>query len=228
MDDSIPLKHCSLCNRDFPATTDYFHRRLDGLHSRCKTCRTQQTKEEHTRPETRARDNARSRAWQETHKDDERERNKAYRESHKEQLKAYRQANREYISERRKRYYQAHAVEFREYSKTYSKAHPLKNRLATHKRRIWRKTAPGILTTQQIQEKLKAQRYRCYYAACGHAKFQRVNGQYVYHLEHTIPLSRTEAAPRHDINYVVLACPFCNMSKKDKLPSEWPQGGRLF
>jgi 5-methylcytosine-specific restriction endonuclease McrA len=75
---------------------------------------------------------------------------------------------------------------------------------------------------------MEAQKYRCYYAACGYSKFKKVKGQYVYHLEHTIPLSRVEHSPRHDINYVVLACPECNIRKGAKLPHEFFEGGRLF
>jgi len=84
-----------------------------------------------------------------------------------------------------------------------------------------------MLTPQQIQYKLKMQHHRCYYAASGHAKFEKKDGKYIYHLEHTIPLSRTEHNPKNDANYVVLACPSCNTKKYNKLPHEWEQGGRL-
>lgn len=40
--DSIPVKRCTHCNREFPAASDYFHQsrsKHGGLHSWCKTCR---------------------------------------------------------------------------------------------------------------------------------------------------------------------------------------------
>lgn len=127
-----------------------------------------------------------------------------------------------------KRQYEAnHKEERLNYSRQYRNLHRTEERARVRQRRALKKAIPGILTPQQIQEKLKRQRYRCYYAACGFAKFERRKGQYVYHIEHTIPISRTEAHPRHDVNYIVLSCPSCNHRKQAKLPHEWPEGGRL-
>jgi 5-methylcytosine-specific restriction endonuclease McrA len=100
-----------------------------------------------------------------------------------------------------------------------------KDRVYAATRNMRQKAIPGTLTQEQIQEKLKKQRYKCYYCA---VKFEKRNGRYVYHLEHTIPISRVEAGPRHDVNYVVLSCPHCNAKKHNKLPHEWLEGGRLF
>ncbi|SRR6266568_1687285 len=96
-------------------------------------------------------------------------------------------------------------------------------------RKSRKKSIAGTHTIEQIAEQLKRQRYRCYYAACGFAKFPKVNGKYVYHIDHTFPLSRVSGTsiPANDISYLVLACPSCNLSKKDKFPWEWPEGGRL-
>ncbi len=43
------------------------------------------------------------------------------------------------------------------------------------------------------------------------------------------PLSRVAGTdiPANDISYLVLACPACNLSKGDKFPWEFPEGGRL-
>jgi 5-methylcytosine-specific restriction endonuclease McrA len=129
--------------------------------------------------------------------------------------RAYRISHYAEIRERQRRYY---------YSEHGQNIH----RAARLQRSIRQRDIPGTLTSKQIQQKLKAQRYRCYYGACGHAKFKKRNGKYVFHLEHTIPLSRPDASPRHDINYIVLACPSCNLRKYNKLPHEWSEGGRLF
>ena len=91
-------------------------------------------------------------------------------------------------------------------------------------RRARKNAASGTHTLQQIQELLKRQDYRCYYAACGRAKFEKRSGRYVYHIDHVIPLSRGGS---NDISNLVLACPVCNLKKHNKYPWEFPAGGRL-
>lgn len=39
---SIPQKRCAKCNKQYPATTEWFHRdkqKADGLYSSCKSCK---------------------------------------------------------------------------------------------------------------------------------------------------------------------------------------------
>lgn len=65
------------------------------------------------------------------------------------------------------------------------------------------------------QAQLKRQRGKCYYCGC---KLEK------YHIEHVVPLSRGGSdRPENK----VLSCPECNYRKKDKLPHEWIEGGRL-
>lgn len=47
MSDIVPQKHCPRCNRDLPATTDYWFRnarKKDGFGSYCKACRSNEVK----------------------------------------------------------------------------------------------------------------------------------------------------------------------------------------
>lgn len=115
--------------------------------------------------------------------------------------------------------------------KAYYQRESVKARYRVHSRHrtAIKKQVGGIHTPAQIQELLRRQRYHCYYAACGHAKFEQRNGKYIYHIEHTYPISRAAGTdiPANDIGYIVLACPYCNQSKGDKFPWEWPEGGRL-
>src|SRR5260221_3346101 len=100
-----------------------------------------------------------------------------------------------------------------------------------HARRARKRAALGTHTVAQIREQLKRQHYRCYYLRCGQAKFPKGKSAaygYHFHIEHIIPLSRTEHNPRNDMSNIVLACESCNTSKNNKLPHEWPEGGRLF
>lgn len=114
---------------------------------------------------------------------------------------------------------------YQEKRKEYRRTHKQESLIRYRNRRTRQKNVPGTLTSQQIQYKLRKQRFRCYYCF---AKFEKQSGKYVYHLDHTIPISRPEAGPRHDMSFTVLACPTCNLSKGHKLLHEWPAGGRLF
>ena len=154
----------------------------------------------------------------------------------------YRAANRDKVSEWSKKsysshkearmaylrqYYQEHKEALRQYKQDYYKTPHGRAiaRAGRHRREARERAIKGTLTAQEIQTKLKAQKHKCYYCF---TKFKKSEGKYIYHLEHTVPLSRTEYNPRHDVNNVVLSCPTCNLRKNDKLPHEWAEGGRLF
>lgn len=102
-------------------------------------------------------------------------------------------------------------------------------RARDHNRRARKKAVQGAHTPNQIQEQLKRQKYRCYYAACGFAKFQKVDGKYIYHVEDTFPLARIAGTdiPGNDMSYLVLSCKACNERKGNKYPWEFHEGGRL-
>jgi len=106
---------------------------------------------------------------------------------------------------------------------------PEYRRARDHTRRARKNAVQGIHTPDQIQEQLKRQKYRCYYAACSFSKFPKVNGRYFYHVEHTFPLSRIAGTdiPGNDMGYIVLSCKDCNERKGKKFPWEFLEGGRL-
>lgn len=103
------------------------------------------------------------------------------------------------------------------------------NRIRTKNRYALKKNVSGVFTPEDIKAQFQRQKGRCYYAACGHARFEKRNGKYVYHIEHTFPLSRVSGTdiPANSSSYLVLACPSCNGRKNNKFPHEWPEGGRL-
>lgn len=249
-DGNIPHKTCTgPCGRSLPATPEFFYRnkgRKDGLLPMCKQCRSTRDKVYYDAHVEQKR--SRSKQYYYNHHETRSTYNAEYRNAHRENLRLYAAQyfteNHDACCEQQKQYYLDHHSEIRNYRAQFyqdnrdrileeRKAYyqtpqgRLVHQVGSRNRRSRKKNAPGTLTTQQIQAKLKSQNYCCYYSACGHAKFEKQNGKYVFHLEHTIPLSRSEHNPRHDVNYVVLACPSCNLSKKNKLPHEWPEGGRL-
>lgn len=169
-----------------------------------------------------------------THREELRQGCSRWHTTHREQQKQYRVIYNVQHREERLAYYMQRRAQCREELNARHRAYRrtergrMVHRMQENSRRAQKLAVPGTLTPDQIQYKLKAQKYRCYYAMCGHAKFQKVNGKYIFHLEHTIPLSRPEAGPRHDVDYVVLSCPSCNLRKNNKLPHEFWEGGRLF
>lgn len=235
MDDTIPqdtpLKQCrGECKQFKPATTEFFNKKLDGLTAICKACRSIQRKQPEEAAKRRAYENRRY-----ANKDKQLilEKNKRYRASHREALKAkkaaYNAAHREEAKQRSKAWHKAHLESAHQrnnlYNKAYVKAHPERSRIKRDNRRARLSSVTGIHTPQQIQEQLKRQKHKCYYCSI---KFEKRNGNYVYHIDHTFPLSRvSNNIPANDISYLVIACPWCNTSKGNKYPWEWHEGGRL-
>lgn len=215
-------KRCPECKNVYPLTEEFFacnKAQILGFDYQCKECKNKRERERSRQPEKREKRIVQQKVWNDAHKEEHKEYYKIYNEVNKEavsgQHKRYRQEHKEAISERSKRYYQA-------------------NKASHHARvRAYRARERGIAgthTPEQIEEQFKRQKGRCYYAACGYAKFKKIKGKYVFHVEHTYPLSRVvgSAIPANSIDYLVLACPTCNISKGNKFPWEWVEGGRMF
>src|SRR5260221_3499576 len=187
MDDSphALMKQCTgPCGRTLLATLEFFSRQRRGkygLRSICKACQ-KAYREAH---ETDVK------AYLEAHKEQTREYNKQYSEAHKEQKREtdrlYYQTHSERIIEQVSQYQKAHARQYYEWHKRYSASHRelvresdkkysktergrMTTRASRNRRRAQELIVKGTHTAAQIQEQLKRQRYRCYYAACGFAK----------------------------------------------------------
>jgi HNH endonuclease len=155
---------------------------------------------------------------------------KQYRITHREEVAArrrkYYHEHREHCLAQKRRDYEKHKEQRLENSKVYRKTERgrLIRRASWHKREAQKLSVGGFYTSAQILEQLRRQRNRCYYPACGRSKFQKVNGKYVYHIEHVVPLSRGGS---NSIDNLVLSCPTCNLRKGTKLLHEWGDNGML-
>ncbi len=94
--------------------------------------------------------------------------------------------------------------------------------------RQWHKNNPGYASSQSskrrllieqsvehyapkdIKRQLKTQNHKCWWCL---KTFDDI-----YHIDHRIPLSRGGS---NGAGNIVIACPSCNLSKSNKLPSEW-------
>ena len=88
----------------------------------------------------------------------------------------------------------------------------------TRNRRSRIRQAEGKHTAKEIREQYARQKQKCYYC---HKPLRW--GEHT--VDHVIPISRGGS---NSISNIVIACGHCNYSKNDRLPHEWPDGGRLF
>ncbi len=192
-----PLKQCTVCKNTFPATPEFFYRNKTEKSGLQRWC-----KECHKAYHGRLDVQEKRKAYLE--RTDVQERVKAYRQRPDVRKRVHIYLSRPDIQERVQ----------------------IQRQVRIHTRRAHQRSIAGSYTTQQIQDLLRRQKYKCYYC---NAKFEKRRGKYIYHVDHTFPVSRIAGMdiPANSIDYLVLACPHCNMSKHDKFPWEFPEGGRL-
>lgn len=224
MIDSIPLKRCTKCQQEFPATTEYFHRdkRLQsGIRSCCRVCSCKIAF-----------------AYAETNREAQRERARQYYDANREILreKAIQRyyANHETLRERqrmgnrinpeewreqRRKYRAVHCDRYREYRRLYRKANRQKKCEQEHRRRARKYGRNGSYTIDDVRLQLKMQTDRKGIARCWWCSEPLGNNQSI---DHRIPLSRGGS---NDARNICITHLKCNMIKNDKLPHEY--NGRL-
>lgn len=241
---TTPLKRCTKCGAELPATTDYFYPHptaANGLHPQCKACQRAARKQYYAA--NREAVLAHQKQYDALHLEEKRARDEQWR-----------RRNKAYISEKNRQYREQHRDSLNAYTREYHDAH--KDRLNAMSRRYYRATLP-IRLAQAREYRLshseqRARWQRDYYRknASRLSVFARVRAmwkragdgvtaedverQYLrqegfcywcscvlqeFHVDHVIPLSRGGS---HDPGNIVVACPSCNQSKHAKLPySEW-------
>lgn len=223
-------KRCPKCGQEYPATHDWFYRDKSsktGLAGICKSCTKRRVHEwEQAHPERRRE---RSREYRRRHPEKDKEYYLANRERHLEQSRRWGQENKDKIREASRRYREAHPEQYRENQRRFTRRRPERRReigrewarrnleyrkAQKAKRRARELGAQGTHTRDDIQRLYEQADGRCWW--CG----KRVGDD--YHVDHRIPLSKGGS---NDVANLVIACPFCNMSKHDKLPHEF--NGRL-
>lgn len=219
------MKKCTKCGIERPISEFTKDRRnKDGLRLSCKTCTSD---------------------YLSANIDRKREYDKRYREANKERIKKidaqYYIKNRDTILQRTAAYYTANREKRRAYGRSYHKknrekhlAYAAKYRLEhADKRHEWyranldrvraskrlrrarKRGNGGIHTAEDVLRQGEVQRWRCWW--CGQSCRDD------YHVDHMIPLAK---GGHNNPGNIVISCPFCNLSKRDRLPEEWAK--RLF
>lgn len=237
-DSNIPLKQCTKCGEKYPATVEYFHKSKGGkygLYSCCKICKAEAARrryiknpEEHRAARRRyysehtEASREQRRQYYAENAEQEREYARRYNAEHPDYAANYRAEHREEINETVHQW----AIRNRARKAAVSRIYRAQNRekLNTYCRnhQARKLAAEGTHTASDIIAQLKRQKGLCYYCGC---KMNRTryapNSQTI---DHVVPLSR---GGRNSPDNLVIACLFCNVSKKNKLPHEWAKSDRL-
>jgi hypothetical protein len=190
------LKKCSKCRNVFPATSPHFAKssqQKDGLTCWCYNCRT---------------------AYNDSKKKEQSAYHKRYYQENKKRCKD--KSRRSYLSRRNQHvdycrvYYRQNRNVLLTKKREYAAKYPERVRANERNMRAVRLQAEGKHTSEDVALLLRSQRNRCWW--CG----TLLNDD--YHIDHRIPLSRGGS---NYANNLCVACPSCNQSKYNKLPSEW-------
>lgn len=250
LQDTTPQKTCTKCGETKPATTEYFYRMKtrDGLRPDCKDCFNRKQRAYNAANKERVAERKRAyreanqeryaeynrdyyaanrdiaiervRRWGIANREQKRKNQRAWDEKNREpnraRRRAYRVANPEREAEYSRNYYIKNKEIMADRQRAYLAKNPEKARQRVSIRRARRLQAEGAYTIADTQAQYERQKGRCYWC--------NVKVGNTYDVDHIVPLSRGGTNWPENI---VIACPSCNRSRGDKLPHEWPQGGRL-
>jgi 5-methylcytosine-specific restriction endonuclease McrA len=176
----------------------------DGLHSQCKACFAAY------RADNREERAAYAVQYRDEHREDIAAYHAQYRDEHRDKRRAYTAA-----------YDTEHKAERAAYNAQYIQTPQGKaaSRAVWHRRRARKLGNGGAHTHQDIQRQGDSQKWKCWWRGSDCLVDCKDN----YHVDHLIPLAK---GGHNDPSNIVISCPHCNLSKHDKLPSEWI--GRLF
>lgn len=219
--DNTPRKQCNgPCGRILPFTSEFFHGNGKDRHGKsilrpeCRECRSGKARAYYGRPGMSEQRNAYAKVYRTENQERIQVRKKEYarRPGVKEHKRNYTQVYRTRPGVQEKKREQA--KEYVSRPEVQEKRRPY-DRTFQHNRRARLKENGGSHTPKQIQEQFTRQKGKCYYCRVKMEKYQ---------IDHVVPVSKGGS---NDISNIVLACPPCNQQKNDRLPHQWPEGGRL-
>lgn len=204
MTDYTPLKRCSKCGVEYPATNEYFRtekRYSSGLCAQCKNC---------------------DRAYREANKEYISERRKRHyqknREHERETNRRYHDANREQILKRQAEYRKTEAFK-RSKRKHQYKPEVYAKELQRQKAYNARKRTDGA-GLRSIEWFRAIEYFNGCCAVCGRQLYD-LFGEHVAAADHWIPFSKGGSSNADNIVPLCHGIDGCNNSKKNQMPSKW-------
>lgn len=205
MDIITPLKRCSKCKQELPATTEFFYqdkRRNQGLQARCIPCTKAARKGYNVKPRKHRPRKYKFRPY--------RDRNHNY-EKQREHNKKWR------ASERGQEYH-------RNYNKNYNTTKPrcvyASSKAGQARHRARKRSLPDSFTGADVSYAVDYFHSCC--AVCGR-QLKDLFGTHTMAMDHWIPLSCPECPGTIPTNMIPLCHGIdgCNNSKGNKQPQEW-------
>lgn len=191
VNDTTPLKRCTKCGTEYPATTEYFYKHTSnksGMYAHCKQCHNKMTA-------------ITSAAWQRANPDRVKEIQRRYQERHPERVAAWK---RKYTERNRDKHYAAVAK--------WRRANPEAGRTVSQRYAARKRNLPSTLTTKQWLSCLEYWNHTCAY--CG----AQQSFWHVLEQEHHVPVS---TGGGYTADNIVPACKSCNSRKLDRVASDW-------
>lgn len=225
----METKVCTKCNRELPATTEYFYKKnrgtYIGLNYCCKECSSKDRKEYNDNNKDMILES--SKEYYEKNKEKVKKRHRKYYKDNKEMMlaygKKYRQDNKEIVAQKRavyvkkmKEHYQKYQIRYRELNnekinerqRKYYENNKGLWEIKTAKRRTLMKQLPSTLTNEQWGDIKNHFNNTCAY--CGK--------ELPLTVDHFIPVASGGELTR---NNAIPACMTCNRSKWSRSFFEW-------
>lgn len=214
----IASKACTKCGEQLPATPEYFHRAPHGkygLKSWCKSCASNLRKKYYWEQEIHRAEENRHRQRQWYHENREKAKAKTRRQYRKHRTKRlkyarkYREQNKERISKERRAYYEANRDSELRTHALWKENNADRCRQLENRRRSRKAELPADFALEEWFACLDHFDGCCAYCGTASQELQQ---------DHFIPVSARGA---YTASNIVPACPWCNLSKKDRLFEEW-------
>lgn len=230
----MPTKVCSKCKQSLPATTEFFHKRSDGLRGVCKECSKEKRIAKDKRYYERNKDrllqkrrenynknkeqiNAQRRAKYPENRERICEQNKKFRDSHKQydsdRNKKWRAENKDYVKQKQKQYYVENKESFLEYAKEFREKN--RDKIAFSKRRYYENNKENILEYGRIrycENKEKISEYKKEYRRKYPEKARIQNHKRKARIL-KLPATLTEKQWKECLEHFDYKCAFCGQEK---------------
>lgn len=226
------MKTCSKCKEKKKISSFCIDKtKKGGRHTICKCCRKKYDaqpwrknyKIDYNKKQTTKEQNKK---WYKENKEEILQRQKEYYLNNQNLIKEKARKRRQNpeVKEYHKKYIKEYdkKPEAKEYKKQWKQNNPEKLRAQSARRIARKNNVPGEFSSNDIKQILLEQKRCCYY--CGNNFIPTPKCKTGYHIEHKIPLSRTELNPTNGPENICLSCPSCNLHKWAKTEAEFKNG----